>query len=322
VDDHSTAPGGRDPAPGAHAAAAALLHREFHDDRFTVPGYLRWLYDENPAGRAIALTRGDEAGALAHYALVPQRWCPPAGEPLLLGITLDAVVRADAQRRGLFRELATEVYERAAAAGVQGTITVANASSEPAFTRYLGFRSLGSLPVVALAPGRRARGIVTHRVEPALLAGSLPDELAGAPPVAALTGTPAGLVQEWSADLLRWRLSNPAGRYALHVADDVAAVSSVHRVAGVPVAVIVKLLPRGRTVRTPVGALVTAACRAHRAPAAVYAGWNAHVPVRGVALPRRLLPSPLHLLVRGFAPAFDATAVSVATYEFLDADHY
>jgi hypothetical protein len=69
-------------------------------------------------------------------------------------------------------------------------------------------------------------------------------------------------------------------------------------------------------------AVIGAACRFHRAPYAVYAGFNAHVAVRGVQPPRRLQPSPLHLILRGLAPDFDQDGLTLDTFEFLDMDAY
>ena len=48
--------------------------------------------------------------------------------------------------------------------------------------------------------------------------------------------------------------------------------------------------------------MIAAACRFHRAPYAVYAGFNARVRVRGIQPPRRLQPSPLHLILRSLSP--------------------
>ena len=95
--------------------------------------------------------------------------------------------------------------------------------------------------------------------------------------------------------------------------------------AGLPFAVILKLLPRrpladGETVSSR-GA-IAAACRYHRAPAAVYAGFNAHVRVRGVRPPRRIQPAPLNLLFRSLSDEVPQETFTLDTYEFLDFDAY
>ena len=91
-----------------------------------------------------------------------------------------------------------------------------------------------------------------------------------------------------------------------------------------PAAVILKLFPRGGADAAPrrADAVVGAACRFHRAPYAVYAGFNAHVAVRGVQPPRRLQPSPLHLILRSLSTEIDQETLRLDTFEFLDMDAY
>ena len=69
-------------------------------------------------------------------------------------------------------------------------------------------------------------------------------------------------------------------------------------------------------------AMVGAACRFHHAAYAVYAGFNRRVTVRGVQPPRRLQPSPLHLILRSLSPDVDQETLALDTFEFLDMDAY
>jgi hypothetical protein len=97
-----------------------------------------------------------------------------------------------------------------------------------------------------------------------------------------------------------------------------------HGPLGIPFAVLCKVWPRPGSVLPVKGArYVTAACRAQRAPVCVYGGWNAHVRVRGIAIPKRLRPSPLVLVFKSFdetrAPTPD---FRIDTWEFLDGDVY
>ena len=68
--------------------------------------------------------------------------------------------------------------------------------------------------------------------------------------------------------------------------------------------------------------MIGAACRFHRAPYAVYAGFNAHVRVRGIQPPRRLQPSPLNLILRSLSDDVDQETLALDTFEFLDMDAY
>jgi hypothetical protein len=110
----------------------------------------------------------------------------------------------------------------------------------------------------------------------------------------------------------------------VHASDELVSVSTRDSRFGVRAAVILKLLPRGVPAGTPLSPrrMIGAVCRFHRAPYAVYAGFNRHVPVRGLQPPRRLQPSPLHLILRELDPAVDRDALVLDTFEFLDFDAY
>ena len=93
----------------------------------------------------------------------------------------------------------------------------------------------------------------------------------------------------------------------------------------VPVTIVLKLLPRrGPRVTGPVDGhpVVTAACRFHRSPFAVYTGYNRHVRLRGTAPPRRLLPAPLNLIYRSESPRAPKETFAFDIFEFLDMDGY
>jgi hypothetical protein len=55
---------------------------------------------------------------------------------------------------------------------------------------------------------------------------------------------------------------------------------------------------------------------------AIYAGFNAHVRVRGIRPPRRLQPSPLNLIYRSLSPDAPKVSFTLDTFEFLDMDAY
>jgi hypothetical protein len=93
----------------------------------------------------------------------------------------------------------------------------------------------------------------------------------------------------------------------------------------VPVAVITKLLLRGGAGATQAvsgQAAVAEVCRYHRAPAAVYAGFNRFVKVHGIPLPDRFKPSPLNLDVCSVTDTIRQRDFALDTFEFLDMDAY
>ncbi len=201
---------------------------------------------------------------------------------------------------------------------MQGTITVANANSTPAFLRNLGFAMVCPLPVVVRPALGRLTQVESATADDGLGKGWI-DELAAD----AAAFTPHGWVRAWTAATLRWRLASPITQFSIHRGTDGWAIATLTHHARIPFAIIVKLIPRAPHDTLDAAMLATAACRFHKAPFALYAGMNAHGSPRGIPLPRRALPSPLNLLVRSFDPALDRSLLqTIDTYEFLDADHY
>jgi hypothetical protein len=233
--------------------------------------------------------------------------------------SLNAVVRRGTQRQGWFRKLGLEIYDEAAEAGWTFATGVCNDKSIGAVVKYMGWKTPGPLPVRVSVPLPTRVAVESHVVDADFLAGPEFERLTA--------GLDAFPVRDWTnsytTEYLRWRLACPGSSYVLHATDDLVAVTTRDKRAGIPAAVVLKLLPReGRSVGLRAEPIVTAACRFHRAPYAVYAGFNALVPFRGMQPPRRLQPSPLHLILRGLAPAFDHDHFALDTFEFLDMDAY
>jgi hypothetical protein len=304
-----------------YAATSELLAAHLNAKRFGKPEFLDWFYGANPRGRAIVEDIFDDTGrCIGHYGVLPTTFRTRAGTTPFI-FTSNVATDPGTRRKGLFREMAERIYPRAAATGAPGLAGTTNAASSVIVVTKFGWTSLGSMPAVAALPGMPPRGIRDVRVDAAFLAGRELDHLA-----ADLDWVPVrDWVQSWTPDFLRWRLSNPDAAYVLHVGPDALAISTKdHGPAGIPAAVLTKVLPRpGATLPVKAGAYVTAACRAHRAPVCVYGGWNAHVTVRGVPIPARFRPSPLVVVFKSFdeerapSPQF-----RLDTYEFLDIDVY
>jgi hypothetical protein len=304
------------------ARTAALLVATLDAERFGHPGYLRWFYRDNPRGEVIAENEDDEHGArVAHYAVVPTRYRSAAG-PTPFIFSTNVATSPTVRRGGLFREMAERVYKRAGATGAPGMVGVGNDNSTVIVVDRFGWRALGPLPVKVSVPlSRRTAAVETRTVDAALLAS--PWFAAAA---ADLDWLPVrDWAQSWTPDYLRWRLSRPDGGYVLHLTRDALAVSVLaHARLRVRAAVLLKVFPRpGAALPLTSGDLVTEACRVHRAPMCVYAGFNAHVGVRGVRPPRRLQPSPLNLVFKSLDETRAPTATfRLDTFEFLDMDAY
>ncbi len=308
-----------------YAATRALLVAELDAARFGHPGYLAWFYGANPRGRAIEEQVDDpETGRrVGHYAVLPARFRTPAGAGAFI-FSSNVATDSSQRRGGLFRDMAQRMYERAAATGAPAMVGVGNHNSTVVVVERFGWTSLGPLPVrvgMPLAGRRAARRVESITVDDDFLASDRFAALASN-----LDWVPVrDWVQSWDAAFLRWRLSRPDGGYVLHVGRDALAVSvAATAPLGIRAAVVLKVFPRpGAVLPVRTGALLAAACRHHRAPLYVYAGFNAHAVVRGLRPPRRLQPSPLNLVVK----PLDESVVRGAdfrldTFEFLDMDAY
>lgn len=303
-----------------HRATSELLVAALDAERFGNPGYLPWFYDANPRGEAIEENVDEDGRRVAHYAVLPTIYRNALGSsPFIFSsnVATDPSVR----RGGLFREMAERVYKRAAATGAPGMVGVGNDQSTVVVVERFGWRSLGPMPVHACVPHTRTRGIVQYECDERFLAG---DRFAGL--TRDLDWVPVrDWAQSWDTGFLRWRLSRPQAAYVLHESGDALAISTRQAgPAGMPFAVLLKVFPRpGATLPVSGAPFVASACRAHRAPLCVYAGWNAHARVRGVPTPRRLQPSPLNVVYK----PLDETRVPAAsfrldTFEFLDMDAF
>ncbi len=317
----------RPPTPDSPSAAndgatARLLVATLDAERFGHPGYLQWLYRENPRGQVIEENEDDEQGArIAHYAVLPTRFRTSAG-PIAFIFSTNVATSPTVRRGGLFRTMAERVYERASAWGAPGMVGVGNDNSTVVVVDRFGWKSLGPLPVrVCLPRPGGSRGVESRPVTADLLTSPW------------FTGIAADLdwvpvrdwVQSWTPEFLRWRLSRPDGRYLLHASPHALAVSvRASGPLGVPFAVLLKVFPRpGAHLPVAGGPLVAAACRAHRAPACIYAGFNAHAVIRGIPTPRRLQPSPLNLVFKPLDESVaPASTFRLDTFEFLDMDAY
>lgn len=302
-----------------------LLQAELPDARFLDehgridPAYLHWLYDQNPFGPAYQESIDEDGVRVAHYALVPQRYRHAEGtEPFVF--SLNAVSRSTAQRKGYFGMLQLRVWSRAWDDGVLGGTGVTNARSHRG-VEIMGWRMIHPLPVQILLPAPfPGTGWQSHHVDPGLLASPTFTEM-----VTGVNESPvADWVNDWSAEYFGWRLASPRGaRFAVHSSSRLFAVSTRSSFKGVPVAVVLKLLLRGPAEGPVSGAsAVTEICRFHRAPAAVYAGYNRHVRVRGAPAPDRLKPAPLNLEFCSLTDRIRQREFRLDTYEFLDMDAY
>jgi hypothetical protein len=251
---------------------------------------LRWLYLDNPQGRAWWVnTRDDDGRLVAHSGLFA---LPPLDDPrfarLPVWFSVLTIVHPEARQPGLMILGLRALLQQLAAAQPSLVLGVANAKSMVGFTRLLRFESLGRLSLQFFPPGRL-------------------------PP----SGVPRAV--RLDEDFVRWRISRPgADTYASRERGAVLRRITHH---GVP-------LDGVLSVDLPAQWLAKLAFRPRVLgwwPAAprLYATFGPGAEA-GFAVPERLRPSQLNYICRSLAPDVDAAALSrfllERRFEFIDFD--
>lgn len=296
-----------------------LLRQVLPSPRWDGTDFLDWVYDHNPTGPLVPFNVDLDGRRVCHIGgvPVPLRNGELDGVGLLL---LNSSTAPDEQQKGTYAKAIRAIAELAGEQGMLGVFGVTNADSTGPALRGAKGSWQCSLPVRLCVPWRPPIGVRSHDADPQWLAG---DEFATL--TRRLDRQPArDLTCRWSTDLLRWRLLTPGTRYAVHWNDALVAVTTRTVFRGVPITIVLKLLPReGRTGPLTPQPHITAACRHHRTPLALYAGVNVHVPVSGIRLSQERLPAPLNLVMISSRPDLLAQHRFVFdAFEFLDFDAY
>jgi hypothetical protein len=296
-----------------------LLRTVLPSPRWDTLDFLDWVYNENPLGELVPQNVDRDGQRLCHIGGVPMnlRSADDAGRFLIL---YNSSAAPEEQGKGTYVKTLFKLHGRARDLGFHGMLGVTNAASTGPATKGFKARMLGALPAKLCVPTVvRSPGHTHHPVDDAFLDSGEFEKLASE-----LDATPAGTWTNcWTPDVLAWRLRWIGYDYTLHVGPDLVAVSTRTTYRGVPVAVLSKVLPRAGA-RGPLSSeqMIAAICKYHRAPAAVYAGFNANVPVKGFKLRQDRLPSPLNLLFLSTSDAVDTDTFRFETFEFLDFDAY
>ena len=313
---------GRDLTP-----TADLLNLVFGFQPAIGSEHLDWYYRGNPEGPASVGTAHDDGHLVGNYALIPLRFhtarSSGTSRVLRLGLGVDLSTHPESRGTGAFRRTVEDSYRAGTADRLDGILGLANAQSVPRMVETLGWRCLPDFRALFLAPLPDGVDTTSHPVDADLLAGPLPDEALPRP----TEPPPTGHGTRWTADLLRWRLARPSARYVLHLREDVAFVSTTSRHGPLRVAVLLKVLAR-RAGAVPVSARAIAAVLAghHRTPLVLHWGATPLLRGGGIALPRRLMPSPLGIVLHAFddhgVPRLVEDDLTLTAFEFLDFDAY
>jgi hypothetical protein len=303
--------------------AQQVLYEVYGIERFADTRYLRWFYWENPLGRAMIVNRVEDGQCIGHIANIPQVYHRP-GESKQFFFPLNVAVSAKARGRGMMNAISEQIFNWTAELHPEaGFVGMPNAASTPGYIKKrFYFRIVRQLPVHVVIPlPLGVRNVQSHSVDREFLESATFADLASQ-----LDYSPGpAWSQQWSPELLRWRLAAPGARYALHVGERLAIVTAVDQRRSLPFTVVLKILPRKPRSKEPplANGVISAACLFNRTPLAVYAGFTSAARVVGVPVPRRFLPAPLNLVVRTVRPgAFDYMTFEIDTMEFFHFDAY
>jgi hypothetical protein len=251
---------------------------------------LRWQYLENPLGPALWINATDEHGAIvAHYALLP---LPPVDDPrfasLKTFLSLNVAVHPGITQPGLMIATTRALLQHAASLGPTLVLGVANANAVQGFTRLLRFESLGQLSLRFFPPWRFPHVHTERALRP-------------------------------DGEFLRWRVARPEADHFVRL--DQGALVRRTRHQGLRLDVLLALgLPR----ETLTGLGLPAVPRAWWPFVPRLYAASGPDPERGLPIPERLRPSPLHYIFKVFAPGFDsaplAEFLSRRRFEFVDFD--
>jgi len=295
------------------AQTSQLLVEAFGHKPTTSAPYLEWLYADNPAGLSIEENLDDAEGLTGHYAIVP-KFLAKGRASWRVGLSLNTAVAERARGGGIFVRLASAVIEKSKLAGLRGIVGVANENSTPGFIRRLGFNLEKSLPVkIGVCIPSSSKSYQTGRAALAAIAGFEANRRIAEPDLVSPL---------WTEDLLRWRLERPEANY-FAISDDTAGVIGTRvKYSGIPFACLMGLFTAKPGTRA--SRVISAACAQAGAAFYVYAGWNRDVGLDGVALPRKLRPSPLNLIWRTLDEDRHESAgpSSFRRFEFLDFDAF
>ena len=106
--------------------------------------YYRWMYEQNPAGRAVVHSARLGDRLVASFAVAPKAF-EVDGERVVVGKTMDMFTDPAWQGHGLMRTCTEAVFSEAAAAGIRGWYVTPSVNSYPIFTGRWGYREEFSL---------------------------------------------------------------------------------------------------------------------------------------------------------------------------------
>lgn len=291
-----------------------LTHAFPKSEKFKGLEFLNWEYYGSPSGQVIQTNLDVSDTRVGHYAVIPQRWSIN-GIQIKVGLSLNTAISQNYRMKGNFTDLAERTFESARESGIDAIIGVANQNSTAGFVNRLGFTLLGSLETRILMR-------VVDKCSSKVKSISKPQFLTWFEDRENNFQNEPGLKRLWDSAEINWRISSPGLEVSYFLFDESMVISTVSMYKGIPVSIILKVLTLSQNQRVNMRHVATATCRLHNTFFAIHSGFNSHVINSGIPLPKRLLPSPLNLIVKPLTQLAKEQLSRPTTFEFLDFDAY
>ena len=269
---------------------SALLRRVYSHAPYLTPAYLKWQYLDNPDGNAVVLNAWDGQQLVGHVAGVPLT-ANLEGRPARGLFLLNAAVDRDHTGRGIMRTITQSSVEAAERLGYDFCVGMGNSLSTRLF-----LRDFDRTPAFVLVAPLQAR--IGY----------------GTPHRHALQ-TPPSFERLWPDASLRWRLSNPERAYTVRQSGKQVEVIAPTGKPGIGALLHDNLPVDNLDQRQAAGT----------GPLKVWLGLDPDIiwsKSKFVAIPKRLQPSPLNFVYKGFGDAPKSIDPARAIFRGLDFDPY
>jgi GNAT superfamily N-acetyltransferase len=177
------------------------------------PAYWRWRFLENPFGKGIVSLMLDNKRLVGHYAVIPMPLMVK-GELHRAAFSMTTMTHPDYQGRGVFRELASDVYDQCREIGIELVFGFPNVNSYLGFTKRLGWKGLGRIKgwEGELIPAGGAHEVIFEEMR--AYDHKLDD-------LWARVKDTGNIMVPRSAEFLKWRyFKKPGGEYTIYGAVD------------------------------------------------------------------------------------------------------
>lgn len=293
---------------------ARLATEAFADAVPFDPEHLRWTYERCFAEGAEVVTLRADGVKVGQLAIL-RHSIRIDGRPEPAGLFVDLFVSKPHRSREAVALLFAEAERRFRALGLRFAVGMPNRRSLPLNVGLFAMETVEVLPLhLGVMFGRPDPAVVTRRVGrlseteiSALLAPHVAPERDRCLP--------------WDAAGLARRLSGPGHEYALHLLEDVAAVSSPRRSCTISHSLICGFFARDPegVAADDLGRLVRAACAEWRRPVFAYCGFDHMLSILpGVRMPVPVRPSPLVVQMRDFGGGVPLPRLT--RYQMIDSD--